>query len=78
MTILRVKGGPPAFFWAKSYLFCYLKRHAKIQNRSHSTRTIEHFLKLVVVDGRMDGPTDMGTYRAAIAAKKVTLLSNYN
>ena len=33
MTIWGVKGGPSPFFCAKSYFFCYLERHAKIQNR---------------------------------------------
>ena len=26
-------GVPPHFYLAKSYFFCYLERHAKIQNR---------------------------------------------
>ena len=31
MTIWGVKGGsPPDFFWAKSYFFGYLERHANI------------------------------------------------
>ena len=32
MTIWGLKGGPPPFFWAKSYFLSYLERHAKIQN----------------------------------------------
>ena len=30
-------------------------------------------MKLVDTDGRTDGPTDIATYRAAIAAKKHTM-----
>ena len=32
MTIWGVKGGFPFHSWPKSYFFCYLEWHAKIQN----------------------------------------------